>query len=934
MNNLTDRQMDALDRIESKPALQPFFFRKLKGLKWFDELKKRGFLDPERNPKPEPSDKEGFYRVPSWPIMDYLEQTAPELRQPENCEYSDKFLNVIREVTQNATTIGIHNYRTWWYFAKIIRFIPIEKITVDDIKQFDYWLKDPFDRMLIGTELGENLRRFLDSDSTHAHNLSIVLIEALTTLTWNSKMWENSDESEAELPVDAYHSKEIFSTYGKGIGERLEDKGVNIFRNRISEIFSKLDKDKYSTIWRPAIEDHRQNWNSDDAINILVGAMRDALLGYVDRRASAAVDYVGKLLSDDTVIFKRIAIYVINIHKGPLRELAKTLVDLQYFRYDYQHEMYHLLQNCFTDFSDSEKQKTLQIIEIVAKKSMDSDQTNDIRERQQAYTWLTWLSAVRGKGSQKADDLYEKNLAITIREPEHPDFSSYFGEFEVAKDISPYSVDELLSRDISGVVNILKLFKEENLWNTPSRRGLALTLKETLKIRPKLFAGNLIHFKDIDCEYKYYLIEGYKELWNEKQYDNWAELLEFCWVLLQSEEFWLEDVSEPQGFVKYSSRRIVGLICELIREGVIDDRKAFVPSLLPKAGKIIENILGKQRGDSFTEVQDAVFVAINSPRGMCVQALICYALRLCRLADKNCMVHDEQWKNELQPIFDKQVDQVRVAEVENYEFVTLFARHLPNFFFLSQSWTMKQLPIIFNKENRLGWLCAMHGYTYVNKVYPEVYKFLLTNGHVHDALDSEEIGYRSKEKIIQNIAVAYLWGIERHGNQVETISWLINRWRLDEIHHLIWFYWSLRDGKSDFSEKLIPLWAVISRRVDTQNEADKRVLSKLCLWSVFVDELNEQTMALLLQSTPFSDLEHNSYIVIRELRRLVESYPDQVADIFIRMLEVFAPTYNQEDIDYVISKLSEKGGNIRIKANRIRDRFIEYEIQLSDKQAN
>ncbi len=929
MNNLSNRQMDALDRIQSKPALQPFFFRKLKGLKWFDELKERGFLDPERNPEPEPSDKEGLFRVPTWPIMDYLEQTAPELLQPENYEYSDKFLNVIREVTQYAEKIGFHNYRTWWYFAKIIRFIPIKKISVDDVEQFKFWLKDPFDRSLIGTELGEILGRFLNSDSEHAYKLSVVLIEALTTPKWQAKKWVNSGKSEAILPVDSYCSREIFSSYGKKIGERLEHRGVDIFRNRISEIVSESNKDKLSTLWRPAIEDHKQNWNADDATDILISAMRDALLGYVDRRASAADDYVDKLLSDDKVIFKRIAIYVINVNRRPLSQLAKKLLDRQYFTYDYQHEMYLFLKNWFTDFSDCDKQKTIEIIGNVAARNIDSDQTQDIRERHHAYIWLTWLSAVRGKGSQRVDEVYEKYLAIAKVEPEHPEFSSYIGDFEVAKDVSPYNVNELLSCDFSNMINLLKSFKEDNHWNTPSRRGLALTLKEALKLSPESFTGKLTKFIDLHCEYKVHLIEGYKELWKEKQYDNWEELLEFCWNLLQSKDFWPEGASGAQGFGEHSHRRIVESICELIRDGVIDDRKAFAPPLLPEARKIIENILSNQSGDSFTGTHDAALVAVNSPRGKCVQALISYALRICRLAEKNNTGHDEQWKNELLPIFDKQV-----GDVENYEFVTLFAKHLPNFLFMSQSWTMKQLPIIFNKENRIRWFCAMQGYTYVDNLYPEVYKFLLTNGHLHNALDSKEIGDISKEKIIQNIVVAYLWEIERLDSQVETIHWLIERWVPDELHHLIWFIWSLRDSKSDFREKLFPLWTVISRRVDTKNEADKRVLSELCLWSSFVDDLNEQTMDLLLQSAPFSDLAHNAYIVIRELRRLVESYPDQVADVFISMLEVFAPTYNLEDIEYVIFKLSEKEGEIRMKANRIRDSFIEHGIQLSDEQTN
>lgn len=51
-NELTPRQLDALDRIEKKPALQSFFFQKLKGLQWFDELEQRGFFSPDRHSPP------------------------------------------------------------------------------------------------------------------------------------------------------------------------------------------------------------------------------------------------------------------------------------------------------------------------------------------------------------------------------------------------------------------------------------------------------------------------------------------------------------------------------------------------------------------------------------------------------------------------------------------------------------------------------------------------------------------------------------------------------------------------------------------------------------------------------------------------------------------------------------------------------------------
>ena len=924
MSKLSPRQLDALDRIVQKPALQPFFFRKLKGLKWFDELENRGFFSPGLNPAPVQSDQEGYFNIPSWPILDYLEQTAPELQQPENTDYSERFLKIMRDVTRSAMADEVSNYRTWWYFAKIVRFIPIDKIIDDDIGLLEYWLSDRFDSMLVGTELGEQLLpRLLASNSDHARGLAIGLINILTSLTWHPRRWGNSEELECNLRVDTYHLKKIFDAQARAIGEVLEKDGVNIFRDRLREIFSRSDNDKYSTIWRPAIEDHEQNKGRDEAENILVSAFRDALLGYTDRRSAAAADYVDELLTGEIVLFQRLAIYVVSVYNRQLVRLIKGLIDPKYFDYHYQHEMYHLLQNCFSGFDEKEKKKLLSIIGIIAEQSKDPEQPKDIQEKQQAYAWLRWLLAIRGKGCQQADDLYTENLAITEEEPEHPDFSSYMESGWVGEN-SPYTVEELLSRDFDDLVKILKSFKEEGGWKTPSRRGLAQALKEALKAKPEFFKGHLMRLVVLDFDYTYQLIEGYKDLWKEKQYDNWVELFEFCWSLLQSEGFWLEDAVEQRGVRNASSCWIVGAIGELIRAGTADDETAFDPSILPMAGQIIVRILENQEGEPFTEERDAVSIAINSPRGKCIEALINYALRLCRLADKSDKTHDELWTKDLQPVFDKQMLQVKDG---NLEFVTLFVNYIPNLLYLSRSWAMTQLPIIFKKENRLRWLCAMQGYTYVNRIYAEIYRFLNVNSHFRDALDAEALESKGKDKIIQNIVIAYVQGDEQLDDKDGILNWLIDRWKLEELRQLIWFIWTLRDGqRRDIAAKVTPLWRELSRRADPRIDPDKRVLSQLCMWSVFIEELNEQTMDLLLQAAPHADLEHDAYILIKQLKRLVGQYPAQVADIFIRMLDAFAPTYKQEDIEYVISTLYENGGEVRHKANTICDRYVEYGV--------
>ncbi len=52
MRELNAKEKNLLHRIETKPELQPFFFRKLKGLHWFVPLLERGFFEPKNNPRP------------------------------------------------------------------------------------------------------------------------------------------------------------------------------------------------------------------------------------------------------------------------------------------------------------------------------------------------------------------------------------------------------------------------------------------------------------------------------------------------------------------------------------------------------------------------------------------------------------------------------------------------------------------------------------------------------------------------------------------------------------------------------------------------------------------------------------------------------------------------------------------------------------------
>ncbi len=926
MAELTPRQVDALNRIEAKPELQQFFFRKIKGLFWFDALEARGYFNPRHNPEPVET-KDNLFMIPSWPILDYLERTAPELEAPANRDYSRRYLNIMRAATEDSMRREISNHRTWWYFAKLLCHIHVEDIADADIEQADYWLKDRFDRSLVGTELGERLLpRLLAVDSEQSRPLVLCLLRVLTQIIWLTEGDGPSKRGDARLPMDSYHAGKIFSAHAGPIGEKLEVGGLRIFHERLAEVLSRSDRGSYSAIWRPAIEDHEQNISPDEAEQILISAYRDALLGFVGRRAAEATDYLRSLLRDEQVIFQRIAIFVVSQFHRRLLDLLPEILVPDFLNANCRHEMYQLLRASFSHLEPEAKDRVLAAISEVSEESFDSDQSEEIQQKQRSYEALRWLSAIRGQSYDPADARYAEHLAATGTEPEHPDFSSYMTSGWVGER-SAFTAQDLLSREPGDLIQLLSTYQEKPGWREPTRRGLALELKAAVIASPDRFRGRLLEFASLDLDYVTEILDAHKELWTKSSYDDWSELLDFSSVLLAREGFWepidrtgLEPMMADRGWV-------VGSIADLLKAGTASDENAFHPDLLPRAGEILSVMLVRQEGsEHFRGGRDAQTTAINSPRGKCIAALVNYSLRCCRLADKADNSHLSIWEERLQPMFDREVV---AADEGNFEFATLFGSYILNFLYLSTPWTKAQLPRIFDKSKHLKWLCAMSGYSYVDRVHPDIYDFLQADGHIVAALDAEEIEQSGKGRFVDNVVIAYLRGNERLDDDASTLCQILRRRRYEELHHLIWFIWTMRDGeRPSFEDQILPLWSRLSDGLDQEDEGDRRILSSMCMWTAYADEIAGPVRELLLKASPHADVDHNAYIMVSELRRLVENSPVAVAEIYLQMLSEFAPTYEQEEIEATIEALYESGGEARAMANSICDRYLERGVEF------
>ena len=210
MNELSPAELDLLARIDAKEELRPFFFRKAKGLKWFNALDERNYFDPAANPAPIPAKEEGYVSVPFWTVTDYLVATSPELIAEGNSEFAQRVLGIIRAVTQRAKEQEFGNYRTWWQFSKIVQNIPLELITSDDLDCVDYWLEDKYERGLVAGELGEKwLVALLEKASDEAKSTALELLRILYKASIHTKTLGGSERHEAAFRFDKWHAEKI-----------------------------------------------------------------------------------------------------------------------------------------------------------------------------------------------------------------------------------------------------------------------------------------------------------------------------------------------------------------------------------------------------------------------------------------------------------------------------------------------------------------------------------------------------------------------------------------------------------------------------------------------------------------------------------------------------------------------------------------------------
>ncbi len=924
MTKLSVEERDLLRRIDSKRELRPIFLQKVQGLQWFNELDELRFFAAQDNPRPQKTTDDGHVLVPYWDVLDYLEKTSLELNDQENAEYSQKFRDILILVTQFAKENKFSNYRTWGQFSLIISKIPSKFLSVNDLEIVDYWLDDPYDNYLVCEFLGIRwLPLLLAQSDQHSHELAIKLVSLIFRVKLSSEFSSLIDPRSVEIRVEFYLGRKIINRISERLGCELGIQVLPIFESQIKSILDHLKSDRSSVIWHPAVEEHEQNAIRDKPIDLLIDIFRNTLNAFIATNSDDAIEYVSKILKCEYTTLKRVAIHAIDENFRICREFFNQLLEPSFWTEHYRHELWTLLNHNYSSLSEEQKKSVLSRIQ-----SIDADDdTHSAQTR--AYQRAEWLAAIEDHGDNEKE-LYLQCTKEAEAEPEHPSFAAYMQSGWVEPKF-PISVDQLSAMDTPDLIEYLETFEDDNANFLESPiKGLYEAFRQVIKSSPLSFSQRLASFDNIDLSYVFQITEAFREIWVGKTSlpwtDIWKPLLHFCQRLVSNDEFWNEGNAKYRGATipnrhQVDRHQVVGSIATLIEAGVKVDDHAFDPTLLDNAEEIVVIMLRNQVGEAFdnnNDAVDAVFHAINSPRGKCINALVNLTLRKCRIADvTNDKDHAAVWKH-----FEHWYNQeLEFRSPPSYEVATLFANYLPNFLYMSAEWTMESLDTLFSAQDQKWWRCAMEGYAYA-KTSEKIYLYLKENGHLIKVLDDDTIHHLAKDRAIENICIAYCREIESLEADDSLISVLISRNDSDELKKAIVNLWRIGTNNIEFAPKIIAFWQEVLTKLDLESQEGRAVASQLCMLAEFIKEVDDSTLELIRAVAPY--VGRNDYRMFEWLEKISDSQPLEASQIWKSMLlRTPLPAYPETSIKNILKNILKEGHEGKVRAQEITDTYIK-----------
>lgn len=944
-----DKALDAnevdgqiLKLIEEK-VYEEYFFNNVSSEVWFDALKKKDCFNPKNNAVPILDKEKEGYKIPQWIVLQYLEKISKKSRSLD-----DELLAIIKEASLYKDSKGNHidNYRTWWFFVKILLNIPLSKVPYEIFEDvMPIWLTSIFDLTLPGADLVDDL---LPSYLKQIENKEDVKkVERLLNILLSVKEPQTKkdvlgERVEIQTKIDNHWLEEslIDKNNATLIAQKCTNAPIFDLADTIRNIFSKKhEKQDFSSLWlRDLTREQKKSLHNGEYFLAVI--LRKLVLEKAKYNQREGSEIIKKFLSEayPHFLFKRLALLLIAENWKSYKDYFDQILDNKtesYFDTDSLHpELSYLLTKNGNELT---KQQLFRISKFI-KNGPSRDLPNDRKEEYKNYWKQSWYKTLESIPEFKK--LYDDVKKITKKDIAPISYEGDGESREIAFDKSPISPEEFLKKPNEEIVQFITNYTPKGEFPKFAPEGIYRTFQSAVELDPIKFTKNLEPFRIRSYHMLLSLYNGLEEAWKQKKDISWVDVIDFTLKLLQEKWFWKP--YEKGGHYDYFGWSL-SAIGDLIQEGCKSDEWAFPVELHTDIEKVISLLIDNLTYDKDSYQGDGVSHALNSSWGKILSALVYLGLREARLNDKDGQRKASKWSNVLKNDFDKSLDK------DVYEAYTLLGQYLSNLHYVDKEWAESKVKNIHLIKNEKLFQAFMEGYLFTNKIYVQLYKLLKDSYEKALRIDLED--KRSQERLIQHIAVGYLRGNEELDNN-SLLDKLFETKSSEHILKIIEFLWHQRnyvlDGNGDdkkiekeraeFKKRILILWDFI---IDIFNkkkalpEEDKKVLSELSKFAIYLTKIDRKSFGRLLVSAPYVTFDFDSPYFIEYLNELKNNGDKKesakfVALLFLAMLkgaQELIPDYKWENVEEIVIFLYQVGktdAEVKDLANQICIFYAEH----------
>jgi len=621
----TPEQVTNAIALLGQAAQARYFFDRLTNPEWIQVLRDRGLF---RNPAPSDRNEEkGTISFPPWPPSRFLARMASE--RPElvrdvflQMDRSDN-LAVYEDMVDAALRMPANLAAT------------LARRVVEEVSGPYAPLPDKLATLMIHLAKGGEQRDAL--------RLARYLLEPLKSKP--PLAIDGRDDQrlspDAEARISEFEYQEIVQDSYPVLTQHVGLPAFHLICDLLEEAVKITRSEKqeppfdYSSIWRPAVEDHSQNISAD-LENTLVSGVRRSAEELVNADRRRLMDLVDLLERRPWHIFHRIALYLLRVFAEvdeardaiAVRLTRRELFDASWAR----HEYVLLETKAFASLAPDDRTRILQWIEQgpdleAFKRSHEEWGGKAASDSELEMYRKAWqrdrLAPIREGLPPNWSDLYTR-LVGEAGEPEHPEFSSYSTTF--SGPTSPRSVEEISTLSVGAVVEFLRDWRPPREHFGPTPEGLGRNLASAVKARPEQFATEAEAFRGLDPTYVRALFHGFSEATGEKRSFDWARVLALAvWVLEQpvgDRDRGARGLDRDPGW-GWSRKAIAALLTAGFREEAIpfEEREHAWAVLKP----LTEDPDPSPEEDA-SDGMDPATLSINTTRGEAMHAVIQYSL--------------------------------------------------------------------------------------------------------------------------------------------------------------------------------------------------------------------------------------------------------------------------------------------------------------------